>query len=703
MKKQLPLWAAACCAFLVLATTGSPALGQQHDIFDDLVSYWELDGDFQDSVDDNHGTLQGTSGAPVANFVAGKFGQAIDLDRSDFQRIEITGGDESEFDFTGANVSISAWFTVGGWDQSWQALVAKGEGGGWRVARRGSADILGYAGGSSDTNGGPNVNDGAWHHMVAISDPWNAWNTQLWVDGALAATGARPNLENRANRMMIGGNPDDSPNHRSWNGNIDDVAVWSRPITGDEVVALYNAGAGASVGSLAGTMFDDPAIVEHLARTLTFTPPQGSAGAWGVREVFKFADGAGVGNLEEAAQRLNEDADGTNPGTRVDYPAQVINIWDSGSEGHFVPSDEYGVVRRGKEVLGAVENIAIVASGKMLIPATGPYTFGVNSDDGFELSIDGNVVAEFNSGRGASDTFGVANLTAGVHKIRVLNWEGGGGAELEVFAAPGQKTSFDSDFILIGKPSLGTFPVPGYADQLGMAGTVPGGYEHEVGDPPVLTTEISSIQEGLDAYAAGEVAGTNMYSAPDFVNHNDPDTGGTGNFPGDIAFPNDTAGVADDDFAVIVQGAICVPEDGLYQIGYDSDDGAALQIYGQSWLGIVPGSHGDAVIVADQLLTDALTGSSWTAGEIDLLAGNHDFAGMMFERGGGAHWEIFGRGQLADGTWDPTWHLLTTDSCGYWDDPAGLELVPEPSTWAMLLGLAAVGLLGVYRRRRNAA
>ncbi len=242
MKKTLAL-SVMCCAFCVLVIASTPA---QAGIGDDLVSYWKLDGDLTDSADDNDGTLQGTSGAPVATYVPGMFGQAIDLDRADAQMVEITGGDESEFDFTGGDVSISAWFTVDNFDTNWQALVAKGEGGGWRIARRGGDPIMAYAGGTGDIPGGgvvPDVTGGGWHHVAAVTE--GGVETRLYVDGDLVGTGGVPNLEDRANRMQIGGNPDSGG--RTWNGNIDEVAIWSRPITADEVAFLYNDGQGNTV------------------------------------------------------------------------------------------------------------------------------------------------------------------------------------------------------------------------------------------------------------------------------------------------------------------------------------------------------------------------------------------------------------------------------------------------------------------------
>jgi hypothetical protein len=256
MMKRGLCWAAVFCALLMLTIVSSPVQGG---ITDDLFAYWNMDGNLAEAIDSDHdGTLIGISGAPVANFVEGKFGQAIDLDRADAQRVEITG-DDGAFRFDHGTISISTWFTVENFDEGWQALIAKGEGDSWRVARHGSDNVMSYAGGSGDIPVdplGPDVADGEWHNLVAITE--NEVSTRLWVDGELIATNdaitdpLTPTIGDDADRglnpMQIGGNPDDGDvDQRSWNGNIDDVAIWTRAITPEEVGYLWNDGAGNAV------------------------------------------------------------------------------------------------------------------------------------------------------------------------------------------------------------------------------------------------------------------------------------------------------------------------------------------------------------------------------------------------------------------------------------------------------------------------
>jgi len=84
----------------------------------------------------------------------------------------------------------------------------------------------------------------------------------------------------------------------------------------------------------------------------------------------------------------------------------------------------------------------------------GDYHFGVNSDDGFDASTGPNFgdllspsLGRFDGGRGAADTtFRVVVEADGYYPLRVSWWEGGGGANCEVFSI------VDGEKILIGDP-----------------------------------------------------------------------------------------------------------------------------------------------------------------------------------------------------------------------------------------------------------
>src|SRR5262245_20907594 len=156
------------CWFLSICFLGLTAQAQTT-FTNGLVAYWNFDGTLLDSVGVFHGTARGSAPIP---FVDGKtnFGTAIKLNGED-QFVEITGGQPDDLAFEGGSLSVAVWSKVDAFDTAWQALVAKGETGNWRIHRRNTEQGMAYTGGpSGDTPTGRSVSDGQWHHLVAITD-----------------------------------------------------------------------------------------------------------------------------------------------------------------------------------------------------------------------------------------------------------------------------------------------------------------------------------------------------------------------------------------------------------------------------------------------------------------------------------------------------------------------------------------------------
>lgn len=87
------------------------------------------------------------------------------------------------------------------------------------------------------------VTDGTWHHVVGQA---TSEGTQLFVDGVLVAESSTPGASGRFGRWRIGG---DRTSHvgavvsgKHFTGTLDEVAVYERPLTADQVVTHYNTG-----------------------------------------------------------------------------------------------------------------------------------------------------------------------------------------------------------------------------------------------------------------------------------------------------------------------------------------------------------------------------------------------------------------------------------------------------------------------------
>ncbi len=129
----------------------------------------------------------------------------------------------------------------------------------------------------------------------------------------------------------------------------------------------------------------------------------------------------------------------------------VCNFLDTGGDGRFGNNLPFPG--------GGGDDYTVQVTGTIIIPTSGTWTFGLNSDDGGRIRIDGVNVMVDATLHGPEDHFGRRVLQAGPHTIEAMFWERSGGAEMELFAARGSFTSFNSNFKLVGDTVNGGLPV----------------------------------------------------------------------------------------------------------------------------------------------------------------------------------------------------------------------------------------------------
>ncbi len=179
-----------------------------------------------------------------------------------------------------------------------------------------------------------------------------------------------------------------------------------------------------------------------------------------------------IANLAEAQTLANTPADQLSAQTLT---PQVINYGagQSGAgSGNFTPD----ILLPGQTSASEeIDDYVLVANGSVYIPSAGDYTFDGNTDDGFQLTITGaNFVSatnatdyngdtmEYDEGRGATDTLGVAAFpAAGYYPINLLYFQGTGPSGSEISAASGAYTSFVSGAVPIGRQYGGRRPCDG--------------------------------------------------------------------------------------------------------------------------------------------------------------------------------------------------------------------------------------------------
>jgi hypothetical protein len=246
------------CSFVLLLSLvlGSVA----HAAIPGLIGWYKLDDGSGTIATDssglgNHGTL-GPEGDP--QWVVGIRGGALDLDgNDDYVNLDVLADDITDNDF-----SCSAWIktTQVGDDD---VIIGSNSGG--------SHDfILGVAGGLLvEANSAniylPAINDGRWHHIAYVRDGTTAY---AYTDGILVGTETPSGNPATETRWSIGQEWDSSPSDE-FDGIVDDVQFYNRPLTAQEIVKVM---VGVPPGAASDPSPEDEETDVYREADLSWTP-----------------------------------------------------------------------------------------------------------------------------------------------------------------------------------------------------------------------------------------------------------------------------------------------------------------------------------------------------------------------------------------------------------------------------------------------
>jgi hypothetical protein len=281
-----------------------------------LLMNLPLNTDYHSSVNwvaPNAATATAVGPAPLTTGGGGKFGEALNLSNYGYLRVN---GDENLFDFPkNQDMTVSIWFTVNAWNMNNQTLIAKGDGANFRMSRNGGNSYLSANGGSGDTSATTPVitpPDTTWHHAVLVARAGQS--AEFWVDGVLRNTTLASTLGNSTYNLFIGENPQST--NRKWNGKIDDVAVWRRPLSATEIGQIWNTGTGASIDSLIFVDTDGDGMPNYWETQFGLNPNDATGDNGAAADL----DGDGRTNLQEFQAHgpnptmADADGDGLNDG-----------------------------------------------------------------------------------------------------------------------------------------------------------------------------------------------------------------------------------------------------------------------------------------------------------------------------------------------------------------------------------------------------
>ena len=201
-----------------------------------LVAWWPAEGNAQDIVGGNNGTLENGAG-----FAPGETGQAFDFDGSN-QFVQIPDAPALE----PTNFTWACWFNA---TNTTGALVCKPVSGG-----SDDSYSLWFQNGSlngkicNTTNEGAKLSygftpvPGVWYQAALTFDNSSEAET-LYVDGVPVASGnAGVQIGYDSSPVLIGADNDFGSTVLAFTGEIDEVMLYDRVLSADEIAAIYNGG-----------------------------------------------------------------------------------------------------------------------------------------------------------------------------------------------------------------------------------------------------------------------------------------------------------------------------------------------------------------------------------------------------------------------------------------------------------------------------
>ena len=156
---------------------------------------------------------------------------------------------QERFNFTGP-FSVAVWFKVERFTGKYQTLIAKGAYS-WRLQQDVGRNMLAFdtnpkrgefPAGFHKVSGRTDVADGRWHLAAAVYEPAGAVaRKRLYIDGRLDAEGeTRMPIYDNGEPVWLGN--DSMETTYEIQGWIDEVAIFARALSPDEVTAMFHAG-----------------------------------------------------------------------------------------------------------------------------------------------------------------------------------------------------------------------------------------------------------------------------------------------------------------------------------------------------------------------------------------------------------------------------------------------------------------------------
>ncbi|MCH8048210.1 MAG: tandem-95 repeat protein, partial [Planctomycetes bacterium] len=376
---------------------------------DGLVHHWTFDETSGDVLSDSAGELNGSLvnwGASEETWVEGVVGGALDM------------GDADNHVLLDGSIGSGDTYTISVWSRLDQTGALNPRILGWLLQNTEIAGGVGiyfkYQSGQAYSPSDPVV--GQWEHYALTTDRISGAAT-IYRDGVAVGTGTfRPDRPD-GRPWLIGHHINPGYHGASWQGALDDLRVYDRVLSAQEVQNMYLA---VTTGSALGVLLNDSdadgdaltaAVVDepehgdlafNLDGTFTYTPDAEFSGTDSF--TYRANDGTEDSNLAVAAIIVNPVNDAPladdDPGYVVDEDGQLVVIAadgvlanDSDVDSDTLTASLVSSVSHGTLVLGANGSFTYMPEADFF----GQDTFTYRANDGEDISNLATVTITVNS------------------------------------------------------------------------------------------------------------------------------------------------------------------------------------------------------------------------------------------------------------------------------------------------------------------
>jgi hypothetical protein len=218
-----------------------------------LVGYWSMDyanttGVFDNSSYKNFGTYTG-SNFGWYNITRGKYGNCIELinNTAGNDNHRITVQDSPSLDLTDA-LTIEAWIYPYSWGEgNYGRIVDKNYDTGYSFyVRSGGGITLGANGNTYPLSSGLSLDQ--WQYVAVTFNKSLASNQiKFYINGNYVGSGTRTSdVPTNNENLYIGNNGTNG--YRMFDGMIDEVRIWRRDLSADEIASSYNSSKSSVIG-----------------------------------------------------------------------------------------------------------------------------------------------------------------------------------------------------------------------------------------------------------------------------------------------------------------------------------------------------------------------------------------------------------------------------------------------------------------------